>query len=87
MKHAGAGTLAALEPLLRKIRQQPSLVERTPGSFYRKSKAYLHFHEDPAGTFADVKLDGDEFTRVRASTAPEQAALLCLIVEGLSKQL
>jgi hypothetical protein len=83
MKHAGPDSLAALEPLLRKVRQHSTLVERTPGSFYRKSKAYLHFHEDPSGTFADVKLNGVEFTRVRSSTPEEQTHLLALIAESL----
>jgi len=82
LKHAGPATLAALAPLLRRLRQMPSLVERTPGSFYRKSKAYLHFHEDASGTFADVKLDGAEFTRLRVTTLQEQAHLLSLIEEG-----
>ena len=79
MKHAGVDTLAILEPLLSRIRSHAELVERTPGSFYRKSKAYLHFHEDPAGIFADIKLDGSGFTRVRATTPDEQARLLSLI--------
>jgi len=83
MKHAGPDTLATLEPLLRKVRQHSSLVERTPGSFYRKSKAFLHFHEDPSGTFADVKLDGAQFTRVRATTPEEQARLLEFIAKCL----
>ena len=77
--------LATLEPLLRKVREHAALVERTPGSFYRKSKAYLHFHEDPSGTYADVKLDFVEFTRVRATTAKEQAHLLVLISESLKQ--
>jgi hypothetical protein len=83
MKHAGPDSLAALEPLLRKVRQHSTLVERTPGCFYRKSNAYLHFHEGPSGTVADVKLNGVEFTRVRASTPEEQAHLLALITENL----
>jgi hypothetical protein len=52
------------------------LKEKTPGTFYVKSKAFLHFHEDPAGIFADVKLDLQEYSRVRINTAAEQAALL-----------
>jgi hypothetical protein len=83
MKHAGPQTLAALEPMLRELRRHRALVERTPGSFYRKSKAYLHFHEDPAGTFADVKLDGPEFTRMPVTTRQEQARLLALIARDL----
>ncbi len=82
MKHAGPETLAALEPLLRQLREYSSLVERTPGSFYRKSKAYLHFHEDTSGTYADVKLDGADFTRMRITTSQEQARLLSLIAKN-----
>jgi hypothetical protein len=83
MKHAGPQTLAALDPMLRALRAQASLVERTPGSFYRKSKAFLHFHEDPAGIFADVKIDGDKFTRLQVSTADQQATLLQLVGQAL----
>ena len=79
MKHASHETLAALEPLLRQLRESSTLVERTPGSFYRKSKAYLHFHEDTSGTYADVKLNGAGFTRMRVTTSQEQARLLSLI--------
>ena len=85
MKHAGPDTLQLLAPLLDTVRADTSLVERTPGSFYRKSKAYLHFHEDPAGIFADVKLDGTSFTRVRVSTAAEQAQLLKLMAGARGK--
>ena len=85
MKHAGPATLAAHEPFLRKVRRHPSLIERTPGSFYRKSTAYLHFHEDPSGIYADVKLNFVDFTRVRATTPQEQAHLLALIAESLKQ--
>ena len=79
MKHAGPQTLQQLSELLDALRQDASLVERTPGAFYRRSKAFLHFHEDPAGIFADVKLDGASFTRFRVSTVDEQARLLSLL--------
>jgi hypothetical protein len=82
MKHAGPQTLAALAPLLAGIRSQPGLVERTPGAFYRRSKAYLHFHEDAGGIFADVKLDGTAFTRLRVTTAEEQRKLLSLVAQA-----
>ena len=82
MKHAGHDALSTLAPLLRRLRKQSSLVERAPGSFYRKSKAYLHFHEDPSGMYADVKLNGIDFTRMRVTTSEEQAHLLSLIAEG-----
>lgn len=76
MKHAGAATLALLEPLLRELRMRSSLRERTPGSFYLGSKGFLHFHEDPAGLFADVKLNGLTFERLQVTTASDRSELL-----------
>jgi hypothetical protein len=76
MKHADSATLAQLAPLLSQVRGLPGLVERRPGVFYRRSKAFLHFHQDPAGVFADVRLDGAEFQRFPVNTPGEQAALL-----------
>ena len=72
MKHASHKTLESLDNVLRQLREHRALVERTPGSFYFKSKAFLHFHEDPAGLFADVKLDGTRFERLCINTKPEQ---------------
>jgi hypothetical protein len=79
MKHAGPATLMTLETLLEKLRVLPGLVEKKPGIFYLKSKAYLHFHEDPAGIFADVRLAGDDFERFAVNTIRQQGALLELI--------
>ena len=78
MKHAGPSAVAALEPLLVRIRPLEPLRERNPGTFYRRSDAFLHFHEDPAGFFADVKIDG-EFQRFRATDPAEQDALVALV--------
>jgi hypothetical protein len=80
MKHASASALNSLDKLLANLRRLPGLVERKPGIFYVKSQAYLHFHEDPSGLFADVKLAGREFERFRVSTKREQAALLKLVL-------
>ena len=79
MKHAGPDTLAAIAPLLQRLRAQPGLVERTPGCFYRKSTAFLHFHDDPTGLWADVKLQPRGFTRLRAGDAAEQDALVAAV--------
>jgi hypothetical protein len=76
MKHAGPATLMTLESLLEKLRVLPRLVEKKPGIFYLKSKAYLHFHEDAAGIFADVRLAGDDFERFAVNTCQEQDALI-----------
>ena len=84
MKHAGPATLTLLEPLLVQLRSFGGLVERTPGSFYKKSKAYLHFHDDPAGLFADVKLDASTFTRLEVTTQAQQKMLLALVAQNLT---
>jgi hypothetical protein len=84
VKHAGTAALDALDDLLVKLRRHESLVERSRGTFYRKSSAFLHFHEDPAGLFADLKIDG-EFERFRVSTAVERVALLRAVADLLAK--
>jgi hypothetical protein len=84
VKHAGAATLTLIDALLTEIRKRAPLREKSPGSFYCKSKGFLHFHEDPAGIFADVKLDFVEFTRMRATTVKEQRVLLKKIDQALA---
>ena len=79
MKHAGPDSLARLTPLLDRVRAFGRLTERTPGSFYLRSSAFLHFHEDPAGLFADLKADGKAFTRLRVNSTEEQDALLAQV--------
>jgi hypothetical protein len=76
VKHAGSAALDALEPLLAKVRVLPGLKEKARGTFYLRSRAFLHFHEDPAGLFADVRLAGDDFTRLRVSEPAEQDELM-----------
>ena len=76
MKHAGPQALTELSSLLAEIRQLPGLVEHKPGIFYRRSTAFLHFHEDPAGLFADVKLGGPKFHRLRVSNEEERRKLI-----------
>jgi hypothetical protein len=75
VRHARAAALDELEPLILRLRQVDGLVERTRGVFYRKSKAFLHFHEDPSGLYADVRFAAD-FERFRVQTLAEQEALL-----------
>lgn len=78
MKHAGPEALERLAPLIEKLRATAGLVEKKPGVFYRKSKAFLHFHEDPSGLYVDVRVS-DAFERLRVETAKERAALLSLV--------
>ena len=83
VRHARDDALDELEPLLRELRRLDGLTEKKRGTFYRRSRAFLHFHEDPAGLFADVRL-GDEFERVRVNTAAERKELLRRIRKTVS---
>jgi hypothetical protein len=67
-----------MEPLLEKLRSVPGLIEKRPGVFYRRSKAFLHFHEDPSGLYADVQF-GEDFERMRAETDAERKELMARI--------
>jgi len=75
MKHAGKDALDALEALLLQIRRHDDLTEKKRGIFYRNSAAFLHFHEDPKGLFADLRV-GSVWKRFRVSTKTECKALL-----------
>jgi hypothetical protein len=75
MRHATAESLAQLAGLLAEIRAVPGLVEKSPGVFYRKGRAFLHFHEDPAGLFAEVRPE-EEWIRMEVGGASGQAALI-----------
>jgi hypothetical protein len=71
-------------PLLIELRKRAALREKAAGVFYLKSKAFLYFHDDPAGIFADVKLDLKTYSRVRATTRTEQKTLLRRIDKSLA---
>ena len=83
MRHARPAALDQLEPLLVRLRAVEGLKEKSRGAFYRSSRAFLHFHEDPAGFFADLRVDGD-FERFRVTTEDEQDALLELVRTALA---
>jgi hypothetical protein len=78
VKHAGPDALDRLEPLLADIRAIPGLVEKKRGIFCRKSAAFLHFHEDATGLYADARL-AEDFDRYRVETASERSELLRLL--------
>ena len=82
MRHATPAALDRLEPFLETLRAVDGLKEKNRGTFYRGSKAFLHFHEDAAGLFADVRLD-TTFERFRATTKREQAAVLRAVVRAV----
>jgi hypothetical protein len=77
MKHAGPEALAELSDLIGELRQLGWLREKSPGHFYWKSRAIVHFHEDPTGLYADVRLDLEgRFERRRVSTRGERDELV-----------
>jgi hypothetical protein len=75
VRHARDADLDELEPLLVELRDFSRLREKKRGTFYRGSRAFLHFHADPSGLYADVRF-ADEFERVRVTTRKEQRQLL-----------
>ena len=75
MKHASESALDRLGDLLEALRRHAALRERKRGIFYRKSTAFLHFHEDPKGLFADLKVGG-AFERLPVTSSEQRAELL-----------
>jgi hypothetical protein len=78
VKHAGTCALDGLEPMLRELRCISTLRENSRGVFYRRSKAFLHFHEDPSGLYADVRV-GNEFDRYPVNSRAQQEFVLNLV--------
>ena len=76
MRHAGPATLARLAPVLAQLRDLAGLKERSHGIFYRGGRAFLHFHEDASGDFADLRRDDGDFERFRVVDAAEQLRLM-----------
>jgi hypothetical protein len=83
MKHAGADALRQLSPLLAELRKRGALREKSSGVFYFKSKAFLHFHEDPAGLFADLRV-AEEWVRLPVNTPSEWTRVLEMIDRKLA---
>jgi hypothetical protein len=78
MKHATTAVLESLSDLLEQIRAKEDIREKKLGVFYRKSKSFLHFHEDPAGLFADLST-GVDFERYPVNTKQEWKVFLAAI--------
>jgi len=75
VRHANDQDLDHLEGLLEQLRRFAPLHERKRGYFSLRSRAFVHFHEDAADFYVDVRLDG-EFQRMRVTSEGEQAAFL-----------
>jgi hypothetical protein len=85
MRHATSEDLDVAADLVVSLRGIDSLTEKRPGIFYRRSKAFLHFHAEGTDLFADVRIDpGADFERVRVTTKAEQRRLLAAIRRSLT---
>jgi hypothetical protein len=78
VRHVTAAGLDELDDVLSELRGVDGLKEKSRGVFYRGSRAFLHFHEDPHGFYADVRLDAD-FERMRVTTKAERKRLLSVV--------
>ena len=77
MKRITPAMLDTLEPLLGELRAIAGLKEKSRGVFYRKSRAFLHFHEDPKGLFADIRDTADkDFDRIDVTEPAGRARLV-----------
>jgi len=83
MKHASEKILRSHLPLLTKLSAISKLNEKKLGVYYRKSHAFLHFHEEEGKLYADVRLDGTNFDRLAADSKMEQKSLLNNICQVL----
>jgi hypothetical protein len=83
VRHATEQDLDQLEALLRELRKVAELRERKRGYFSRGGRAFLHFHEDGGGFYADVRL-GTDFERMRVTSPAEQAELVARVRAAVS---
>jgi hypothetical protein len=82
MKHAGSETLSQIEPLLARLRKIEKIKEKKPGVFYRGAKAFAHFHEDPQGIFADLRISPD-WQRFKVDSEKEQDLFLKAVLSAV----
>ena len=78
MKHADVRALEAVSDLIENLRRRSELVEKRLGIFYTKGRAFLHFHKDPTGLFADLR-QRDEWQRFPVNGPDECASLLAAV--------
>ena len=84
VKHATDAALDTIDDLLQIIRRKPGLREKSRGIFYRRSNAFLHFHEDATGIYADVR-GSQDFERFQVDSPTGRAACLKRIDELLTE--
>jgi hypothetical protein len=77
-----AATLETLAPLLKFLRSYEVLGEANETKFLLKGRDFIHFHDEPEGLWADVKLSKGR-VRVSVSTASEQSELMEKVAKKL----
>jgi hypothetical protein len=82
MQHAGAEALDRLGALLARLRARTALREVRPGIFYVKGRAFLHFHADRSGLFADLR-QHDGWVRLPVNGPNDCQTLLLLVDQTL----
>ena len=86
MRHARAEAIDRLEPLLGRLRGFAALTEKSRAVFYLRSKAFLHFHEDAAGLFADARTaEGGAFERFKVDDPAGADRLVAQVGAFLSR--
>lgn len=75
--------LLQLEPLLRTLRGFGVLEEARTAAFHLDGRDFLHFHDEPDGLYADVRLARGR-ARLPVNTPGEQAELLARLDDTLS---
>ena len=77
MARADAEALKTLAPVLRQLREIKGVQEKTPGIFYGRRDAFIHFHVEDGALFADLKKPGGSgFDRYPLATPAEQRKLV-----------
>lgn len=85
MKHADVRALEAVSDLIENLRGRSDLVEKRLGIFYIKGRAFLHFHKDPTGLFADLR-HGEDWQRFPINDPDECARLLAAVDRELARR-
>jgi hypothetical protein len=77
MARAGPDALKVLAPVLRQLREIKGVAEKTPGTFYARRDAFIHFHDEDGVLHADLKKPGGAgFDRYPLATPVEQRKLV-----------
>jgi N-acetylglutamate synthase-like GNAT family acetyltransferase len=86
MRHARAEDLDRVDGLLDRLRTIDGLKERSRGTFYVRSRAFLHFHEHDGEIICDVRLDpgAADFERRTVTSAAAQRTLVSDVRRALA---